>query len=105
MDLPVGDDEEPADMERCAMLWSALPRESRCVRRLHPECEWGVSEYMLRSIDLSLKRLWWAKTKDGEKGRNAPRPIATPAEAAGNRRRAESALSNKDEIDRILRTG
>ncbi len=91
-------------MERCAMLWSALPRESRCVRRLHPECEWGVTEYMLRSIDFSLKRLWWARTKDGEKGRNAPMPIATPAEAARNRRRAASALSNREEIDRILKT-
>lgn len=84
------------------MLWAALPRESRCARRANPDLEWSEAEHMLHSIEYSLRVLVWMGSKDGEKNRNRPKPWGTPAEARSSRQRADNALANKGEIDRIL---
>lgn len=57
---------------------------------------------MLWSIEYGVRRIAWMLSEDGAKGRNEPRPLDTPGQAADARRRAESALSARDEIDRIL---
>lgn len=46
---------------------------------LDPAATWPVGNYLLSSIEYSLRWLCWAKTKDGEKGRNQPKPPVTPA--------------------------
>lgn len=84
------------------MLWASLPRESRTMRRLSPCLIWGDGEYMLHSIEYSLRMLVWMGSKDAEKNRNKPKPWDTPAEAAQNRQRADRALANRSEIDEIL---
>ena len=45
IDLPLEAGDE--DCRRWAMLWHALPRESRTARRQSPALEWGEGEYML----------------------------------------------------------
>ena len=60
---------------------------------------------MLHSIEYSLRVLVWMGTKDGEKNRNRPKPWGTPAEARSSRARADNALANRHEIDRILGMG
>lgn len=67
---------------RTADLAAQLPRDSRALRALHPELEWSDADYMLWSIEYSLRVLRWQNTKDGQKGRNQPRPLPTPRDYA-----------------------
>lgn len=90
IDLPLEAGDE--DCTRWAMLWHALPRESRTARRQSPALEWSEGEYMLNQAVYYLKLLAWRQcTKDGRKGRRAPsrrRPRArgqTPSDAAPTR--------------------
>lgn len=105
IDLPVEDDGEVEDLPRMALLWAALPRESRCVQRLVPEARWSPGDYLLASIEHSARVAVWQRTKDGSRGRNVPRPVQTPAERARNEARRDEALAAREEIDRILGMG
>lgn len=100
--LPVEDDADIADLARMALLWAALPDESRCVRRLVPEARWTSTDYLLRSVEHAARVLVWQRTKDGARGLNEPRPVQTPAERARNVERRDEALAAREEIDRIL---
>lgn len=101
IDLPLAPTDE--DCSRWALLWQALPRESRSYRRFHPEGEWSEGEYMLASCAYYLNLLAWRQmTKDGQKGRNAPKPIRTPAQRAEAERRRDSAMGARGEIARAL---
>ncbi|MEG1827698.1 MAG: hypothetical protein RR218_10615 [Gordonibacter sp.] len=101
IDLPVEGDEVP-DAVRMAVLWSQLPRESRVMRIHKPSLLWGDSERLLWSIEHSMRVLAWMRTKDAEKGRGFPKPLATPEQTVNNDRRAEAALECRAEIDSIL---
>lgn len=83
-----------------AALAAQLPLESRVVRAEAPEAAWGDADEMLRRIEHSLRVLAWQQTKDGAKGRNAPRPLPSPVEQARVRRKVER--TDVDEINRIL---
>lgn len=100
IDLPL----EPVDEDcsRWALLWYALPRESRTARRQSPELRWSEGEYMLASAVHALEVLVWQRTKDGRRGRNKPQPPRTPAERAEAQRRRDNALAAREGIDRIL---
>ncbi len=102
IDLPVEDDADMADLPRMALLWSALPRESRTARRIDPALAWGDTEYLLHSIEYSLRVIAWQRTKDAERRRNQPKPWKTPGEAARARANADAALGRRQEIDEIL---
>lgn len=102
LDLPLDGWDGADDLARPAMLWAALPRESRCVRRLVPAARWGDAEYLLREVEHGVRVLAWQSTKDGAKGRNFPRPISDPATAAENERRRDAAIAARGEIDRII---
>lgn len=67
---------------RTADLAAQLPRDSRALRALNPELEWTDHDYMLWSIEYSLRVLRWQNTKDGQKGHNHPRPLPTPRDYA-----------------------
>lgn len=101
IDLPL----EPAD-EDCArwgLLWSALPRESRTARRGDPDLEWSAGEHMLSQAAYCLRLLAWRQcTRDGQRGRNAPKPPKTPGERAAAERHRANAEASRGEIDRIL---
>ena len=90
IDLPLEAGDE--DCRRWAMLWHALPRESRTARRQSPALEWSEGEYMLNQAVYYLHLIAWRQcTKDGQKGRRSRRrPPArgrTPSGAAPTPRR------------------
>lgn len=59
----------------CARLAAQLPAESRTIRRLHPELNWDVSDYLLALIADQLANI--AYGMGGGKGRK-PKPIPRP---------------------------
>lgn len=69
-----------------APLWdvaawvACLPPESAVMRSVEPRVAHTHDLELTRSIDHSLRWLVWAKTKDGEKGRNMPEPYRFPWE-------------------------
>lgn len=67
---------------RTADLAAQLPRESRSYRALRPELEWTDRDYILWSIEFSLRVIRWQRTKNGQSGRNAPKPLPTPKDYA-----------------------
>lgn len=97
--------DEVGDPVRMAALWAHLPRDSRTVSRRAPDARWSDGEWMLWAVEFGVRRIAWMLSADGSKGRNRPRPLETPGEVAEARRKAESALSSRDEIDRILGMG
>lgn len=56
---------------------SAAPG-SRLARELDPRAAWTVAEYLLATIADADRWLVWAKSKDGSKNRNRPKPITRP---------------------------
>lgn len=61
-----------------ADLAMMLPRGSRTFAAIDPEFSWEQQHYLLAEIANSLHLLLWCQTKDGQKGRNRPRPILPP---------------------------
>lgn len=101
IDLPL--EAVDVDCRRWAMLWYALPRESRTARRQTPALEWSEGEYMLNQVVYYLSLLAWRQcTKDGQKGRRVPQPPKTPGERATAEQRRTNAESARADIDRIL---
>ena len=64
IDLPIEPTDE--DCSRWALLWYALPRESRTARRQSPELRWSEAEYMLAMAVYALDVIKWQRTKDGQ---------------------------------------
>jgi hypothetical protein len=45
----------------------------------HPEdASWALNEHLLAEVADTQRLLLWAKTKDGSKNRNRPKPIERP---------------------------
>lgn len=63
-------------------MWSlvtCLPRESATWREVHgDELAWGLTEHLLALAVDRLSVLIWQQTKDGQTGRNQPKPIPRP---------------------------
>lgn len=74
---------------RAAALCAQLPPASRVARAEEPANEWDQTDYLLHSIEYSLRVLVWQNSEDGRKGRRRPKPIPTPAETASVRKRLE----------------
>lgn len=100
IDLPV----EPTDDDcsRWSLLWYALPRESRTARRQTPELRWSEGEYMLAMAVHALEVIAWQRTRGGQRGRNKPHPLKTPAERAEAQQHRDNALAAREDIDGIL---
>lgn len=93
----------PCDgVERLALLWSQLPRDSRVARLHSPDLTWGEGEWLAWAVEAGVRRLCWMLSEDGRRGRNAPRPLPTPGERARNEARRDAALSARADIDRAL---
>ena len=76
-------------MHHAAALARCLPRDSATWRAERPELEWGPAEYLLASIDYTLRILAWQNTENGHKGVNAPKRPMTPMDYARVARKAE----------------
>ena len=67
---------------RTADLAAQLPIESRSFRVLKPELAWTLHDWLMWSIEYSLRVLIWQNTEDGGKGRNKPKALPNPVERA-----------------------
>ncbi|MBQ1449733.1 MAG: hypothetical protein IIZ12_02185 [Eggerthellaceae bacterium] len=67
---------------RTADLAAQLPPESRSFRALKPELAWTHTDWLMWSIEFSLRVLRWQNTEDGSKGRNKPQPLPNPVDRA-----------------------
>ena len=81
-------------------LAAQLPRESRTVRAIDPEAEWGWAETILSACEYWLHVLVWAQTKDGQHGRNKPEQITPPkrGETAADAARKAAQRRHVDEV-------
>ena len=91
-----------------APLWdvsawvACLPPESAVMRSVEPRVAHTHDLELLRSIDYSQRWLVWAKTRDGEKGRNAPEPYRFPWEPEPERGGFRGDPMTTDEADKFL---
>nr|DAP17379.1 MAG TPA: protein of unknown function (DUF5361) [Caudoviricetes sp.] len=70
---------------------------------LDPAATWPVENYLLSSIEYSLRWLCWAETEDGEKGRNLPKPPITPASQPSESRKKDlQGMASTAELDEYL---
>ena len=58
-----------------------LPQSSRVMCRIDPANAWGWQEHLLADLVNRVRWLQWAKTTDGAKNRNHPKPIEAPKRA------------------------
>lgn len=64
---------------------------------------WTKTEHLLAGMLDYLALQWWAKTKDGEKNRNRPKPVPRPGvEDKTKRRMKDAMLLPLDEAKRRL---
>lgn len=83
-------------------LWANLPASSRTVRRLSPDAEWDATQWLLWHIEYDIRACHWAGSYDRKHPTPRPKPLKTPGERAEARRRRDSALAARAEIDRAL---
>ena len=55
-----------------------LPQKSRVMKAIDPANAWDWGEHLLADMVNRLRWLQWAKTKDGAKNRNHPKPVEAP---------------------------
>ena len=62
-----------------------LPPDSAVARAANPQWMWGLPEMLLADVVDSLRWLAWAKTRDGQRNRNRPKPVPRPGIAEPER--------------------
>lgn len=77
---------------------ACLPPDSALFRAKRPDWMWGLPEMLAADIADSLRWLMWAKTKDAQKGRNAPKPIPRPGIARPERIGAKASVAEMNEF-------
>ncbi|ATL65146.1 DUF5361 domain-containing protein [Nocardia terpenica] len=67
------------DWRDLLVLIRQSPRDSALMAAAHPEAaRWGQGEFLLAELVDLTALLLWAKTVDGAKNRNRPRPYPRP---------------------------
>lgn len=54
------------------------PAESAVWMQENPDHVWGLPEFLLADVAVTLRVMLWAKTKDGARNRNRPKLIERP---------------------------
>lgn len=74
------------------MVVKHLPRSSAVYAAVHgaEEAEWTLGNHLLASIVDTQAWLAWTKTKDGARGRNAPKPTLRPGVVDDSKQRIGS---------------
>lgn len=83
-----------------ADLLMQLPEGARTRVAYDPASAWTTDRTLVACAVNALNLIWWSKTKDGQRGRNRPRPVG-PAERGGARKKQAMAMS-VGELDEIL---
>lgn len=60
------------------ILAQQKPSESALWMEQNPDHMWGLPEFLLADAVDTLHMLFWAKTKDGARNRNRPKPVERP---------------------------
>lgn len=75
------------------------PRSSAVVQSQDPEsANWSLDALLLAEVADSLKWLQWAKTKDGQRNRNPPKPIPRPGVQTDEPKRITGTPEDVDDI-------
>jgi hypothetical protein len=80
---------------KAAALAANLPPGSAVWVAMGGERAWSPDQHLLALVEHNTRIAWWAKTKDGSKGRRPPqrlRPPKSPREEALKAQRATRAL-------------
>lgn len=72
------DDALKKSVVEAADLAVMLPRSSRTFVTINPEYAWEQEHYMLAGILNAVNLILWGQSKDGQKGRNKPKPLMPP---------------------------
>ena len=64
--------------------------------------EWSTVDYLVASMEHTLRVIAWQSTEDAQKKRNYPKPVETPASREERERHAANAIANRAWIDSIL---
>ena len=64
--------------------------------------EWSTVDYLVASMEHTLRVIAWQSTEDAQKRRNYPKPIETPAAREERDLHAANALQNRAWIDSVL---
>lgn len=59
---------------------------------------WGLTEMLLADIVDSQRWQVWAKTKDGHKGRNRPKPVPRPGVPKPERIGVQASIADMNEF-------
>ena len=84
------------------MICSHAPPKSPLAVALNPKMAWDVQDYLLAEIADAQRWLVWAKTKDGQKNRNMPKPIPRPGVQESNGRLTDVRAMDVDELKEFL---
>lgn len=83
-------------IRHAADLAVMLPSRSRTFVAIDPSNAWGLQERVLARIEYWCHVAAWMQTRDGQKGRNAPKPLFDAAAHADQRRKDAVALDVAD---------
>ena len=83
-----------------ACLVTQLPPNARIFAAINPDLSLTYAEWLLTQIEYNLRVLAWQNSKDGQKGRNAPKLPKSPSEIAAEKERA--AKVDFDLIEQVL---
>ena len=87
-------------VEHAADLAACLPSDSAVLRAMYPRNGWTATEYLLHRIEYECRILIWQQSRDGQKGRNKPRPLPTPEDEAKVRRKLDA--TDRDMVAEML---
>ena len=79
-----------------------FPPDSATALAVDPSNAHTHADELLRSAELSLRWLVWAKTKDGSRGRNAPEPYTFPWEDDARPGAMRGDAMTTDDADKFL---
>ncbi|ORL15412.1 DUF5361 domain-containing protein [Prescottella equi] len=75
---------------------------SALVRAANPDHLWDLHAYIAADIADSLRLLVWFKTKDGQHGRNRPKPFPRPGFEVPEDEQVIGEATDIDELDSLL---
>lgn len=81
-----------------AFLCAELPKESRVMRELNPELQWGYDLQMLSLIEQNIRVLIWKDSKDAKHKKNYPKLIEPFKQKTKENTKAVSI----EELNRVL---
>lgn len=85
------------------VICTSAPPKSPLAIALNPRLAWDTTDYLLADIADSQRWLVWAKTKNGQKNKDRPKPLPRPGVADVNGRMTEVTAMDVDQMKRFLK--